>query len=1254
MRDDNISPRNAALQGLQNLEAAVDKRRHQQAGAVRGARVEQTISPNLPQPNGRKPAPPSRARGPRGRLSFNPWVVLSRRRPVVRGLAIGVVSGLFIIFAAVGALWWRLASGPIELDVATPWLTAAIERNIGNRYRVQVGGTQLERDARGNTALRLRDIVLHDSAGVVVATAPKAEVGLSGTSLLFANPRVESFRLVDANVILRIDPDGRVNVLAGGERPLVTVAPFRASPPVQGSQDRRSRSSVLPGQSVPVQATPATPAPTSPTQETPQGFSLQAMTERSLASNFAALLAWVDSLGGTGPDGDPAGFDGYDLTEIGLTNGSLTIDDRRDAHEWKIEQISVRLSRPRQGGAALTVQSDNDDRPWALRASLTPGRQGQRHLQFQARRVLLDDLLALRMAEGRLRSDTVVSASVESDIAADGTPQTITGTLVAQGGSIGESADPLHRIPINSAEIGLDWDVTRRTLRVPFKITAGAARISLRSEFAAPVRPDGNWMFAVGGGWIVLDPLTPDDEGLVLKRVVVRGNLDPINQLITVEHGDFGTRDLGSRDEKDVTIALSGKLDYGVDLRLALGLAGYRMSASALKRLWPFFITPKVRDWVLEHVVDGTVERIDIATNAPLDTFRPGGPPIPRNGLSIEIVGSSATLRPVAGLPPIRDADINVRVTGRTATATMGKGTVDVSPGRRLVLSNGVFEVPNTRGPAPPARVRFRVEGSAPAAAELLALDRLREFSGAPFDPANTRGMVNGQVNLALPLRPDLPKGATDYKIAVDLLNFSAEKMLLGHRIEAQTLRVSANNEFYEIKGDVKIGGAPAQIEYRKMTKASDAEIRIQGTLDEAARAALGLDPGKTITGALPMKLSGRIGNDGKADRHSIEADLTPVRIDNLLPGWVKPPGRPARVAFTLVKENGGIRFDDLLVDGQGVLARGVVELDGNSELESANFPIFAPADGDKASMKVDRGADGALRVVVRGDIFDGRNFLKTAMAAPNDAAIKTRYPDLDLDIKLGVVAGHHGEALRGLDLRMSRRAGFVRTFMLNAKVGRDTPLIGEMRARVSNGRPVLYFETNDAGALFRFTGIYPRMIGGRMWIGMDPPTQDSSPQEGLINVSNFAVRGEDALDRVVSEAPHAGPQSNTISFSQARATFIRTPGHMSIRDGVVRGPMIGATIEGNIDYVRDQVLMRGTLVPLYGINNMFGQIPIVGLFLGGGSNEGIFGITYEVSGPTTNPRSLINPISAIAPGVLRKFFEFRGTTERAFAEPTP
>jgi hypothetical protein len=352
------------------------------------------------------------------------------------------------------------------------------------------------------------------------------------------------------------------------------------------------------------------------------------------------------------------------------------------------------------------------------------------------------------------------------------------------------------------------------------------------------------------------------------------------------------------------------------------------------------------------------------------------------------------------------------------------------------------------------------------------------------------------------------------------------------------------------------------------------------------------------------------------------------------------------------------LRFEDVLIDGQGVLAKGTVDLDSDGDLQSANFPVFATSDGDKTTLKADRGADGALRVQMRGDVYDGRNFVKLAMSGPPDAKTKGRHPDLDIDIKLGVVAGHYGEAIRGLDLRMARRSGRVRTFSLSAKIGRDTPLIGDMRTRLTNGRPVVYFETNDAGALFRFTDLYSRMIGGRMWIGMDPPSQDSSPQDGVINVSDFQVRGESALERVTTGAQNAPQQARTdvIEFSQARAEFVRTPGRMAIRDGVVRGPMIGATVEGNIDYARDQVNVRGTLVPLYGINNMFGQIPIVGLFLGGGSNEGIFGITYEVTGPTANPRPVVNPISAIAPGMLRKFFEFRDYSQeqRTFAEPTP
>jgi hypothetical protein len=61
----------------------------------------------------------------------------------------------------------------------------------------------------------------------------------------------------------------------------------------------------------------------------------------------------------------------------------------------------------------------------------------------------------------------------------------------------------------------------------------------------------------------------------------------------------------------------------------------------------------------------------------------------------------------------------------------------------------------------------------------------------------------------------------------------------------------------------------------------------------------------------------------------------------------------------------------------------------------------------------------------------------------------------------------------------------------------------------------------------------------------------------------------------------------------------------------------------------------------MYGLNNMFGQLPIVGIFLGAGRNEGLFGVTYEVVGTLGQPVLRINPISAILPGITRKIMDF-------------
>ena len=56
--------------------------------------------------------------------------------------------------------------------------------------------------------------------------------------------------------------------------------------------------------------------------------------------------------------------------------------------------------------------------------------------------------------------------------------------------------------------------------------------------------------------------------------------IDPEKQRIDVEQGELGNMDVG--------VAITGNIDYGgEEPRMALGIAGNRMSVAAMKRLWP-------------------------------------------------------------------------------------------------------------------------------------------------------------------------------------------------------------------------------------------------------------------------------------------------------------------------------------------------------------------------------------------------------------------------------------------------------------------------------------------------------------------------------------------------------------------------------------------------------------------------------------------------------------------------------------------
>ncbi|KPG00185.1 hypothetical protein IP86_07470 [Rhodopseudomonas sp. AAP120] len=1144
------------------------------------------------------------------RLAGAPWI----KRTLVALLVV-----CFVLAAGFGGLWLRLGAGPINLDLATPWLADAIEENIGHGNTVEVGGTQIERAGRIRVAVRIRDIVVRDRDHVIVATAPKAEVRLSGWALLMGRLRAESLRLVDAELAIRITPDGQVTVSTGDTaRPIATgVATARRAPEF----------------TLPIQP-PAAPPGGSP-QAMPSDKAAPPDSNDAMKSLLAGL-DWLDSLSLTG-------LDGQNLDEIGLKNGNLVVDDQQRGNRWNFENISLSLRRPSRGGVALSL-GEEGKKAWSLRVQVGPPQDGVRSVELHANQVPTRNiLLALRLKNLTYGADFPLTGDLRGELGRDGLPTYLRGKLMAGAGTVTDYDTPDYPMAIDQAEFNFEWDANRRVLMAPFKIIAGANRITLLASLEPPNGNATDWRLGLSGGTIVL-PGAEGEAPLIFNRIAVRVRFDTDSRRILLTQADFSNG--------EISIAGSGGVDYSGEPRLKLGLAGTPMSVSALKRMWPILIVPEVREWVNERIEKGTVQSIDIAVNSPMKNLSRRGPPIPDEGLLVNIIGTGATIHPVDGLPSVRDADMRVRVTGRTASVAIAQANADTPSGRRVAVSDILFEVPDMAPKPSPSRVKFKLDAPVPAIAELLSSGRLSDVASVPIDPGSTKGSVTAQVMLGMPIQRELTKADTTYTVNADLNGFAADKMVMGQKLEANTLKLLATNQGYQVKGDVKINGQPATLDYRKPAD-GDADVKLQSTLDDASRAKLGFDFGPAISGAMPVKLAGKMGDNEQDTKLGLDIDLTQMKFDNVLPGWTKLSGKPARATFNVVKKPQSTRFEDIQIEGSGTLIKGSLEIDEDGDIINANFPVYSPSEGDKATLKAERGQDGVLKVVVRGDVFDGRGFIKSALSGTQpEPKSKTKSLDFDLDLKLGAVAGYSGEALRSVDVKMVRRSGAFRTFTFSGKLGRDTPVTADLRGK-NKGREVIYLETNDAGAFFRFSDTYSKMYGGQLALALEPPTAEPREKEGLINVRDFTVKGETALERAAAGAP--GGTSGGLAFSRLRAEFTRQNGQLTVRDGVVKGPTVGATIEGSIDYPANQVRMSGTFVPMYGLNNMFGQIPIVGLFLGGGSNEGLIGVTYEVVGTPGQPVLRVNPISAMAPGVLRKIFEFNtGRQNNGVDFPTP
>jgi hypothetical protein len=130
-----------------------------------------------------------------------------------------------------------------------------------------------------------------------------------------------------------------------------------------------------------------------------------------------------------------------------------------------------------------------------------------------------------------------------------------------------------------------------------------------------------------------------------------------------------------------------------------------------------------------------------------------------------------------------------------------------------------------------------------------------------------------------------------------------------------------------------------------------------------------------------------------------------------------------------------------------------------------------------------------------------------------------------------------------------------------------------------------------------------------------------------------------------VKGVSYAPSKQNPILFDLVRLPMTVNGGIIALRDGKADGAAYTVKASGYVDLEDGKLDIRGVATP-GGLNRALGEMPLFGSLLGGGQDEGLVGLTFTAQGSLANPKLRTNPISALAPGFLRKLFESQAPLE--------
>jgi hypothetical protein len=1122
------------------------------------------------------------------------------------------VAGLLVIGGA--AAYWRLNQGPISLAFMGDTIEKAINKKLPG-FQISLGEAEIELDSETKTPhVRVRNLVLKDADGVTIASAPKAGVALETTSLLQGVVSIQSLDLIGPRINVRRNLNGTLQLGIANDA-LVSDQEVVIDTPGDAANTGDEKT--------------APPLP--------------------LVSG-GRILELLDAGGENGALSK--------LEEVRLSRGTLQLYDEANDATWIAPRAELAFRRVASGfviAAKADVASSGD--PWKLEASLTYRKQQNNFIANVAIENLVpanvsDKVFALSQFA---RLNTPLTGNFELEAQEDGRLTRLDGQVFAAAGQVNLPEYLANPIVIDEGSIRVRQNGSGTPYEIlESSILMGGSRADLKGT-VTPIQSAEGRITAYGID-LTASNLSVDAQGTVkdpvfVDRVAFKGSFSVEDQRVDIEDLVVMAASTGVRLRGVIT---GGEQSAGIQAAGRLR----DVNAALLKKIWPPILAPKTRGWINDNVVGGTISEGIFEINFPPDVLAKAQREklLPPDAVNLTFSMRDVQTRYFKSLPLLQNASGNAVLKGGAFDMVIDKGFVTLPSGNKLNLAQGNFGARDLLSGAVPGTFKFDIAGNISELLEFASLPDLNLIKDDLTKLPPLQGKARAVVGLKLPMIKDVPRERVTITQEVSLSEAAVKNILPGVDLTDGAFAIELNKETLAVTGPAKLNGVAAKIDWRKARAGGEAKVAVETTLTESMREKLGIKLGAYMSGDVPVKLS--IENATKDKRRiDVDADLSAVAMQVAAAGWARPAIKATRATFTFVEDGkSGRRIEDLRLDGKGLSVSGSLSLNANNTLRVIDLDEIRLSEDDVFSIRMEPG-DGITNITLTGNAFDARPYIKN-LISPNKAEGGGEGPkggDFVVNARFKSVTAHRGESVRNVVATFATAAGKITSMELNGAFVSGFPISITLQP-VAGGRSIRVLST-DGGSALRAANFYSKVAGGDLDFSAIMANAPGSPiRNGELVLKRFDVRNEATLAELDSRGrpKKSGPRVDGVSFKRLRMPFTTDQKFVRLCNIELKGNDLGGVAQGIIRKSDGAIDITGTMIPAQGINGFLDDVPLLGQILTGGKGEGFFGITFALGGTISKPKTQMNPLSALAPGFLRKAFEFQGNCGRRAANTPP